>query len=117
MDCAGREAGIVSALEDQLAFQIRAAKLPPPTREHRFYAARRWRFDFAWPSQMLALEVDGGAWVSGRHTRGRGFEADCEKMSHAAIHGWTVLRVTGTMVRDGRALTYVEMALKRRMGS
>lgn len=99
-----------SALEDRLAARIRAEGLPAPLREHRF-CHRRWRFDFAWPDRMLALEVEGGTYSRGRHTRPEGFERDCEKYNAAALAGWRVLRVTGRMVRDGRALVLLRRAL------
>lgn len=46
----------MSELEETLAFHLKAAKLPAPEREYRFDPERRWRFDFAWPDQMLAVE-------------------------------------------------------------
>jgi very-short-patch-repair endonuclease len=70
------------------------AGLPEPVPEHRFAAPRRWRFDWAWPEDMLALEIDGGVWTRGRHTRGAGFLRDVEKLNAAAIQGWSVLRTT-----------------------
>lgn len=102
----------MSHLEDLLAFQLRAAGLPTPERELAFARPRRWRFDFAWPALGIALEVDGGTWVNGRHSRADGFEADSEKQSEAAIRGWRVLKVTADMVRDGRALKLAERALE-----
>ena len=66
--------------------------------EYRFHPRRRWRFDFAWPSVKIAVEIDGGAYTRGRHTRGKGFEADCEKMNAAALLGWRVLRFTPQML-------------------
>ena len=101
----------MSLLEDLLAWQIKVAKLPEPVREHRFAKPRRWRFDFAWPERMIALEVDGGTWVNGRHSRGSGVAADCEKASRAAILGWRVLRVTGDQVKSGEALAWASDAL------
>lgn len=101
----------MSQLEDLLAFQMKAAKLPTPEREVVFAAPRKFRFDFAWPHVMLALEVDGGEWVQGRHVRPGSFRKDAEKMSLAAIKGWRVLKVTGSMVEDGSALKLVEEAL------
>lgn len=102
----------MSRLEDQLARQLEDAGLPTPVRELRFDEGRAWRFDFAWPVPMVALEVEGATWAGGRHTRGRGFEADCEKYATAALAGWTVLRVTGGMVRDGRAVALAVRALR-----
>jgi len=101
----------MSDLEDQLLFQIRVFQLPTPEREYRFKDGRRWRFDLAFPFHRLAVEVEGGTWVSGRHTRGSGFEKDCEKYAEAAILGWRTIRVTGNMIKDGRAIRYIERAL------
>lgn len=69
--------------------------------EHRFHPVRRWRFDFAWPEKKIALEIEGGAFIGGRHTRGAGYENDIEKYNEATLAGWTVLRATRGMVRRG----------------
>jgi len=103
-----------SKLEEMLAFQFQALSLPEPLREYRFYKARRWRFDFAWPDAVLAVEVEGAVWSGGRHTTGTGFTADCEKYNSAAILGWAVLRVTGPMVKSGEAAQIVKQALMSR---
>lgn len=95
----------------ELQFQLRAAKLPEGEPEHQFHPERKWRFDLAWPARKLALEVDGGTWIQGRHNTGSGFAEDCRKVSEAAILGWRIIRVTPVMVRDGLALSYVERAL------
>ena len=100
----------MSALEDTLLFQIKAAGLPEPEREYRF-CERRWRFDLAWPSQQIAVEVEGGTWTKGRHTRGSGFAADCEKYNQAALLGWIVLRFTSDMITSGEALQTIEEVL------
>ena len=101
-------------LADLLAAQVRLAGLPAPSREHRF-CARRWRVDLFWDAKPRAvcLEVDGGTWSGGRHVRGKGYEQDCVKLCEAALMGFLVLRVTGDMVRDGRALALVRRALGR----
>lgn len=91
--------------------QIKRAGLPEPVREYRFSPPRRWRFDFAWPDLMIALEVEGGTWANGRHNRGSGYRKDCEKYNTAALMGWKVLRVTGDMVKDKSAIEFVVEAL------
>jgi very-short-patch-repair endonuclease len=101
----------MSRLEDILDFHMRAAGLPTPVREMPFAKPRMWRFDFAWPDQMIAMEVDGGTFNGGGHVRGRGVAKDCEKACEAAIRGWRVLRVDGDQVRDGRALEWARRAL------
>lgn len=98
----------MSALEESLAFQIRALRLPSPVREYRFHGSRKWRADFAWPECRLLVEVEGGTWTGGRHTRGAGFEKDVEKYNEAALDGWTVLRFTGRMIESGKAIQMIE---------
>jgi len=66
--------------------------------EVRFHPVRRWRFDFAHPSTLVAIEIEGGTWVGGRHTRPAGFHKDCEKYNTAALNGWTVFRLTPQMI-------------------
>ena len=95
-----------------LLLQIRAVGLPMPVEEFRFHPKRKWRFDLCWQSQKLAVEIEGGTWSHGRHTRGKGFRLDCEKYAEALCLGWRVLRVTTDMVNDGTALGYVERILK-----
>ena len=69
--------------------------LQPPQREHRFHPKRKWRFDFAWPSHLVAVEIDGGGWVSGRHNRASGQIADMDKYNADVLAGWKVLRYSG----------------------
>ena len=101
-----------SDLELEFLSQVRLAGLPEPEREYRFHPTRRWKFDFCWPSKMVAVELEGGTWTGGRHTRPVGFEKDCEKYNEAAIMGWKVLRFTVNMVRSGEALTKTEQEVK-----
>src|SRR4051812_34601316 len=85
---------VKSPLEERLLLHLQAAGLPTPTREYRFAPPRRWRFDFAFIPERLAVECDGGTWIAGRHSRGKGVEADCEKQNAAVLLGWRVLRFT-----------------------
>lgn len=82
--------------------------LPAYVTEHRFHPTRRWRFDYAWPGLKIAVEVHGGTYTNGRHTRGLGFTGDREKMNEAAIYGWTVLEVTSAQVRSGQMRQWLD---------
>ena len=95
-----------------LNVQCRLVSLPEPIAEHQFALPRRWRFDYAWPDLKLALEVDGGGWINGRHSRGSGIEKDAEKQNTAVALGWRVLRASPAMVKDGRALAAIERVLR-----
>lgn len=92
--------------------QLEAIGLPKPEAEFRFHPTRKWRFDYAWPERSLAAEIEGGAFVGGRHTRGAGFVRDLEKYNTAVLLGWKVLRFTPTAVRNGEALNVLTEALK-----
>lgn len=98
--------------EEMLALHIRAEKLPVPVREFRFAPPRRWRFDFAWVDKKLAVEVEGGVWNGGRHTRGKGFLGDMEKYNQAALDGWRVLRFATSQIRDGSAICALKVVLQ-----
>lgn len=80
----------------------------PPVREYRFKPERKWRFDFAWPTAKIAVEIEGGTRHRSRHTSGAGFQADCEKYNEAAFHGWLVLRLTTEMVSEPYLLRLAE---------
>jgi very-short-patch-repair endonuclease len=83
-------------------------------REFRFHPTRRWRADFLiGPEQFanLLIEIDGGSWVAGRHTRGSGFEKDAEKLNAAAELGYRVLRYTPKMIESGEALEQIRRIL------
>ena|ERR1017187_8555931 len=67
-------------------------KLPPPVTEYPFHPERKFRFDFAWIEQRLALEVEGGIWIGGGHSRGSGVSKDIEKYNEAVRLGWKVIR-------------------------
>ena len=99
-------------LEDRLLAQIIADGLPAPYREHKFHSARKWRVDFSWPRYNLLVEVEGGSWARGRHTRGAGFEHDCEKYNRATLDGWRVLRFTSGMITSGEAVRTIRQAIE-----
>lgn len=84
--------------------------------EYRFHPARRWRFDLAHPAARVAIELDGGTWVRGRHTSGLGFSKDCEKLNAAARLGWLVFRFTVDMLRKdpaGNIEPVIDLILER----
>lgn len=112
---------------DELVFQCKAAKLPEPWREFRFHETRRWKVDLLFPAvntfslrpqtqkeYPLAVEVEGGVYLpeGSRHTRGKGFEADCEKYAELAVAGFRLLRVTPRHIRSGQALQWIEKLLQ-----
>jgi very-short-patch-repair endonuclease len=98
-----------SPIEELFALQLRADKLPLPWRQYKFLPDRDYRFDFAWEPIMFSVEVDGEV-----HRIKERFHADIEKHVLAIIAGWTVMRVDGRSVRDGRAVKWAAQALRQR---
>jgi very-short-patch-repair endonuclease len=84
----------------------------PGVLEHRFHPVRRWRFDAAFPERKIAVEIDGGTFIGGRHTRGAGFKADCEKINMAGLLGWRVFRFLPSQLTDGVVYETLASALK-----
>lgn len=80
--------------------------------EYPFHRTRKWRFDFAIPPLKIAAELDGGIWIKGRHTTGKGYQADLDKMNHAAALGWLVFRFSTADVLQGRDLDILKMWLR-----
>lgn len=86
--------------------------LPKPTAEFRFHPTRRWRFDWCWPEKKIALEIEGGVWTGGRHTRGAGFVADMEKYNASAALGWRLIRVTPSALMTRETLAALREILQ-----
>ena len=87
--------------------------LPVPIPEFRFHPTRKWRFDYAFVDQKVALEIEGAIWTGGRHTRGIGYKKDMEKYSEAAILGWCVIRITPEDLCTLKTLETLRRAINR----
>lgn len=99
--------------EALLAFQLAHAEPPllPFERNYRFakQLGRRFEADFAWPSDHLLVELQGGIWQRGKsgHTSGSGVSRDVMKAQCAAVLGYVLLPVTSDDVRSGRAVELI----------
>jgi len=63
-----------------------------------FAYGRKHRFDFASPSALVAVEIEGNAW----HVKGGGKhmqDGDLEKYNIAAWMGWRVFRYSPNMIK------------------
>ena len=103
----------LSVLEETFALHLRSCPLPEmPEREYKFHPTRKWAFDFAWPTQKLAVECEGGTeFGKSRHSYGKGFENDAEKYNEANLMGWRVLRFTLHQIESMQAIKQVREAL------
>ena len=77
----------------QVRLACKAVGVSMPVAEFKFakHLGRKFSADFWWPGLGVILEVEGGTWVGGRHSRG---ESDHEKYNLAASLGYKVFRTT-----------------------
>lgn len=93
--------------------QLHFAQIPAPVQEHVFHPKRKWRLDFAWIDQKVMVEYQGimGA-KTASHGSMTGQMRDHEKTTEASLLGWTVILINAKTVQNGKALQWVERALK-----
>jgi hypothetical protein len=91
---------------------------PALTKEYKFSAARRWRLDYyiesASGSKRFGIELEGGLYSGGRHSRPAGYRGDIEKYNAAAMAGITVLRL-GTGQVDAAHVAEIADYVRRQM--
>jgi len=114
--------------KELLTQKLKEASLSSYVTEHRFHPVRKWQLDYSWPDVKVALEFDGGTFArkgakkcplckqipKGGHSTGKGYENDREKDFEAQMLGWIIIRVSAAMVRDGRAIDFLQRALGER---
>ena len=108
----------MSQPEDDLAWRLDVLNIPYK-REVIFRGInndRRWRFDFLLlPADLkIAIEVEGGVFTHGRHTRGKGFTNDLIKYNEALLMGYSVLRYTTAQI-NGVALDQIPAFYKQKL--
>jgi very-short-patch-repair endonuclease len=87
-----------SALEIKFATLWKSIQGQELVEEHRFHPVRKWRIDFANLENKVGIEIEGGVWSGGRHTRGAGYSKDAEKYNEAIFEGWTIFRLVGSQI-------------------
>jgi hypothetical protein len=87
----GRGGGSELAAKFEMTWRIIGG--PPLTPEYRFHPSRRWRADYCHEGSRVLIELEGGVWGNGRHTRGAGYIGDIEKYNAATMLGYRVLRI------------------------
>ena len=96
--------------EEEFAFHC-SLELHPvnqPVREYVFHPMRKWRIDFCWPDQKLAVEIESSV-----HRIKSRFASDLDKYNALQKDGWTLLRYSAKMVKSGEAINDVLEILKR----
>ena len=103
-----------SPAEEMMEKALQNAGIEGWIREFKFHPERKWRSDFAFldPKIRLLVEIDGGVFNGGRHTRGVGFMQDCEKINAAVLLGYKVMRFTTEHVANQYAVVTIKQFLK-----
>ena len=91
--------------------QVKELKTPYAT-QYKFSDDRKWTCDFYLPKYKLLVEIEGGVWIMGRHSRGAGFVKDCEKYNTAVCKGYSVMRMPTQWVKNNIAIGYVKMFIE-----
>ena len=97
----------VSEGEAKLASDLKVLRISFE-QEYKFHPKRQWRADFHITGTKILVEVEGGIWTGGRHTRGKGFIHDMEKYNAATVLGYQVLRFSTVQVKSGLAVKQIE---------
>lgn len=82
--------------------------------EYKGIPGRQFRFDFAWPEKMVALECEGLSYGGkNQHQSIAGYTDNCTKYNLAAVHGWTVIRITQKHMRENEWIQWLARVLGR----
>lgn len=101
---------VVSEGEAKLASDLKALRISFE-QEYKFHPKRQWKADFHMTGTKILVEIEGGIWTGGRHTRGKGFIHDMEKYNAATVLGYQVLRFSTEQVKSGLAVRQIERLL------
>ncbi|WP_313659498.1 DUF559 domain-containing protein [Acinetobacter variabilis] len=99
---------VPNEFEAKLARELQALKIKFE-QEFYFHPERKWRADFHLIDKKILVEVEGGIWSGGRHTRGKGYLGDMEKYNAATMMGFQVIRFSTDQVKSGHAIQQIEM--------
>lgn len=80
--------------------------------EYKFHESRRWRFDFAIPDLRIAIEVEGGIFIYGRHNHAASMLKDFEKYNTAAATGWKILKFTPRQLNEVQTFETIRSAVE-----
>ena len=68
------------------------------TAEVKLIPNRRFRFDYVHEQSKTAIELNGGNWIRGRHSRPASLIKEYEKINLAQLLGYTIFILTHEML-------------------
>jgi len=98
---------VINMFEAKLARELKTLKIKFE-QEFYFHPERKWRADFHLIDKKILVEIEGGIWSGGRHTRGKGYLGDMEKYNAATMMGFQVIRFSTDQVKSGHAIQQIE---------
>ncbi len=98
---------VPNEFEAKLARELKTLKIEFE-QEFEFHPKRKWRADFHLVGKKILVEVEGGIWSGGRHTRGKGYIGDMQKYNAATMMGYQVIRFSTEQVKSGLAIQQIE---------
>ena len=98
---------VPNEFEAKLARELKTLKIKFE-QEFYFHPDRKWRADFHLIDKKILVEIEGGIWSGGRHTRGKGYIGDMEKYNAATMMGFQVIRFSTDQVKSGHAIQQIE---------
>lgn len=98
---------VPNEFEAKLARELKTLKIKFE-QEFYFHPDRKWRADFHLIDKKILVEIEGGIWSGGRHTRGKGYLGDMEKYNAATMMGFQVIRFSTDQVKSGHAIQQLE---------
>ncbi|CAB4242211.1 hypothetical protein UFOVP83_31 [uncultured Caudovirales phage] len=100
-----------SSLEETLAVQLRALKIPFEREVVGLVEGRRFRVDFL-IHKRLVVECQGGIWTKGGHSSGAGISRDCEKFAELLCAGYPVIPCTMQQIKAGTVIEWIQRAIE-----
>ena len=84
-------------------------------REMKLIEKRRFRVDFLEPTSKVCIEINGGNWIGGRHSRPVGLENEYKKNLLLATLGYQVICLSGQQITEDNLykIEYIIAARKR----
>ena len=98
---------VPNEFEAKLARELKTLKIKFE-QEFYFHPDRKWRADFHLIDKKILVEIEGGIWSGGRHTRSKGYLGDMEKYNAATMMGFQVIRFSTDQVKSGHAIQQIE---------
>jgi hypothetical protein len=91
--------------------------VPEPVGEWYPLEHREYRIDLAWPGPKVGLDVQGGLFTQGAHSRPAGIRADIERMNLIVAAGWRLFYCEPDLASIARAIMLIANSCLRSSSS